>query len=351
MKAENGLGGIVKLTGKRRKPYMIRYTKGYIVNSVTGKKEQVFKVIGYAATIKEAKKIREDFNKRGRCDLGFTFSDIYEKWSQEHFKMVSPSYINATKAAYKCCEELYDVVFSSIQENQLQKVLDNSGKNYPTVRKIQLMFSQLYKFAMKNEICKNDLSLKLNTQKFKDRKWDKVVDKVISNDDINILWAMKENSYVQMILIMIYTGVTVDEFISLKKENVYLDKRYIEIVGTKSQKSKGIRIVPISHKIESFIKKRMNNNINNEYLFTTDKGKKFKYSDFRDAYFDMVMNDMGWNYTPMYCRYTFRRLLAKEKVSPFLIKKLMGTRSQMSITEKVYIHPEIEVLIDAIDKL
>ncbi|WP_279006576.1 tyrosine-type recombinase/integrase [Thomasclavelia cocleata] len=351
MKAENGLGGIVKLAGKRRKPYMIRYTKGYIINGVTGKKEQVFKVIGYASTIKEAKKIREDFNKRGRCDLGFTFSDIYEKWSQEHFKMVSLSYINATKAAYKCCEELYDVVFSSIQENQLQKVLDNSGKNYPTVRKIQLVFSQLYKFAIKNEICKNDLSLKLNTQKFKDRKWDKVVDKVISTDDINILWVMKENNYVQMILIMIYTGVTVDEFISLKKENVYLDKRYIEIVGTKSQKSKGIRIVPVSHKIESFIEKRMNDNINNEYLFTTDKGRNFKYRDFKDSYFDMVMNDMGWNYTPMYCRNTFRRLLAKEKVSPFLIKKLMGTRSQMSITEKVYIHPEIEVLIDAIDKL
>lgn len=142
-----------------------------------------------------------------------------------------------------------------------------------------------------------------------------------------------------------------DEFISLKKENVYLDKRYIEIVGTKSQKSKGIRIVPVSHKIESFIEKRMNNNMNNEYLFTTDKGRNFKYRDFKDSYFDMVMNDMEWNYTPMYCRNTFRRLLAKEKVSPFLIKKLMGTRSQMSITEKVYIHPEIEVLIDAIDKL
>ena len=175
------------------------------------------------------------------------------------------------------------------------------------------------------------------------------MDKVISTDDINILWAMKKNNYVQMILIMIYTGVTVDEFISLKKENVYLDKRYIEIVGTKSQKSKGIRIVPISHKIEPYIKIRMNKS--SEYLFTTDKGRYFKYRDFKDSYFDMVMNDMGWNYTPMYCRNTFRRLLAKEKVSPFLIKKLMGTRSQMSITEKVYIHPEIEVLIDAIDKL
>lgn len=55
MKTENGLGGIVNLAGKRRNPYMIRYTKGYIINGVTGKKEQVFKVIGYATTIKEAK--------------------------------------------------------------------------------------------------------------------------------------------------------------------------------------------------------------------------------------------------------------------------------------------------------
>lgn len=118
MKAENGMGGIVKLAGKRRKPYMIRYTKGYIINDVTGKKEQIFKVIGYAATIKEAKKIREDFNKRGRCDLGFTFSDIYEKWSQEHFKIVSPSYIKATKAAYRCCEEWF---FHQFKKNSCKK--------------------------------------------------------------------------------------------------------------------------------------------------------------------------------------------------------------------------------------
>ena len=105
MKAENGLGGIVKLAGKRRKPYMIRYTKGYIINGVTGKKEQVFKVIGYASTIKEAKKIREDFNKRGRCDLGFTFSDIYEsghknilKWFLFLISMLQKRLISVVKS-------------------------------------------------------------------------------------------------------------------------------------------------------------------------------------------------------------------------------------------------------------
>lgn len=31
---------------------------------------------------------------------------------------------------------------------------------------------------------------------------------------------------------------------------------------------------------------------NSEYLFTTDKGRNYKYRDFIDSYFDMVMKDM-----------------------------------------------------------
>lgn len=39
MKAANGYGSIVKLSGKRRRPYMIRITPGYDIGEKTERKK------------------------------------------------------------------------------------------------------------------------------------------------------------------------------------------------------------------------------------------------------------------------------------------------------------------------
>ena len=50
MKLPNGYGGVSKLSGKRRKPYVIRKTTGYHINPITGKAVPEYDIIGYAAT-------------------------------------------------------------------------------------------------------------------------------------------------------------------------------------------------------------------------------------------------------------------------------------------------------------
>lgn len=52
MRNPNGFGGVIKLSGKRRKPYCARVTDGW---TITGdKKKQNFKPIGYFAKRQEA---------------------------------------------------------------------------------------------------------------------------------------------------------------------------------------------------------------------------------------------------------------------------------------------------------
>ena len=41
MKLPNGYGSVVKLSGKRRKPWMVRKTTGYHIDPVKEKKENV----------------------------------------------------------------------------------------------------------------------------------------------------------------------------------------------------------------------------------------------------------------------------------------------------------------------
>ena len=79
---------------------------------------------------------------------------------------------------------------------------------------------------------------------------------IFSLEEISILWRYKENPYYQMILILIYTGVRIGELLSLKKENVYLDKQYFIVIKSKTQN--GVRKVPIADNILPFFQKWIN---------------------------------------------------------------------------------------------
>ena len=46
-----------------------------------------------------------------------------------------------------------DIKFNDIRKSHLQNVVDSSGKNYPTLRKLKILLSQIYTFAMENDIC------------------------------------------------------------------------------------------------------------------------------------------------------------------------------------------------------
>ena len=63
----------------------------------------------------------------------------------------------------------------------------------------------------------------------------------------------RNNLYVQIVLMLIYSGVRVSELLDLKRENVHIDEHYFNVVESKTEN--GIRIVPIVDKTYSFFRK------------------------------------------------------------------------------------------------
>ena len=61
MRLPNGYGGVVKLSGNRRRPYAARITTGWHINDITGKRIQHYQILGYAPTRSEALQILENF--------------------------------------------------------------------------------------------------------------------------------------------------------------------------------------------------------------------------------------------------------------------------------------------------
>ncbi len=78
----------------------------------------------------------------------------------------------------------------------------------------------------------------------------KKIHDTFSRDEVDLLWKHSGDGSIQIILIMVYTGMRIEELLSMKTENVHPEERYM-IGGVKT--SAGInRIIPIAQKILPF---------------------------------------------------------------------------------------------------
>lgn len=349
MKLPNGYGGVVKLSGKRRKPYAARVTAGWTINEKTGKARQVFHILGYGTTKSEALQILAKYNENP-VDLQImklTFEDVYNRWSEEKYPTISDSNVKSYKAAYALCSSIKTKPFKDIRLDDLQRVVDTSGKNYPTLRKLLVFFHQIYEYAMKYEITAKDYSQYVDILKYKDKNPNKYNRDRFTKDEIDKIWTQCDDKYYQIVLILLYSGVRISELLDLKKENVHLDEQYFDVVKSKTEN--GIRKVPIADKVLPFFKSWYASDSKCEYLLHTEDGKHFLYRNYYDSYFKPLMTNLDIDRTPHCCRHTCISMLADAHVDQTTIKKIVGHSGAMTLTEKVYTHLDINELVKAIN--
>lgn len=349
MKLANGTGTVYKLSGNRRNPYIIRKTVGWDIDPITEKRKQLYITIGYAPTRAKGMEMLMNYNQNPYDveSAKITFEEVFERWSKDKFPTISDSNIKGYNASYKCCSILYKRIFKDIKLIDLQKVIDDSGKNYPTLRKLKVLLNQMYEYAMKYEICNKDYSQYIDISKFKDKNPNKTDRSPFSKDELSSLWLQKNNKYVQIVLMLIYSGLRVSELLNLKCENVNLEEHCFDVIESKTDN--GIRKVPIADKVYNFYKKWYNEK--SEFLIHTDDGKKFTYRNYYDSYWTPAMELIDSTHKPHDTRHTCISMLTEKEVSPTIIKKIVGHSGAMSLTERVYTHVNVQELLDAINRI
>ena len=350
MKLPNGYGTVKKMSGKRRRPYVVKKTIGWHYDEVKDKMIQDQMTIGYAATRAEGLQMLAEYNNNP-FDLKaskVTFQEVYERWSKEKFPTISHSNVNGYEASYKVCGTLYNKVFRDMKLVDLQTVVDTCGKNFPTLKKLKSLFSQLYEYAMKNDICSKDYSEFVDIVKFKDKNPDKRDRKKFTKEEVEQLWTLAEDPYYQIVLMLIYNGCRISEFLDLKKEDVHLDEQYFDVIASKTEN--GLRKVPIADKLLPFYKAWFEGS-ECEYLLHTPDQKHFDYRNYYDSYFTPLMEQLGFNHTPHDTRHTCISKLTEAHVDQTMIKKIVGHAGAMTLTERVYTHLDVEILVEAINKI
>ena len=338
------------MSGKRRNPYMVRKTAGWEYDPVKDKQVQKYAIIGYAATKAEAMQMLAEYNQNP-FDVKaskVTFQDVYEQWSKSKYPTISKSNVHGYEASYKVCGTLYNKVFKDLRLVDLQFVVDTCGKNYPTLKKLKGLFNQLYDYAMKNDICNKDYSEFVDINRYKDKNPDKRDHNKFEKDEVERLWQFADQPYYQIILMLIYNGCRISEFLDLKKENINLEEQYFDVVASKTEN--GIRRVPIADKVLPLYKAWYESS-DCEYLLHTPQNQHFDYRNYYDSYWTPLMDSLGFDHKPHDTRHTCISMLVEAHVDQTMIKKIVGHSGAMTLTERVYTHLDVEALVEAINKI
>ena len=366
MKNPNGYGSITKLSGNRRNPWRVRKTDGWEYVSKTTREviknptqeqlmnqevaiRQKYVNVGYYPTRQDAMIALAEFNK-DPFDLhlaSITFEEVYDKWSDVHFEEIKNP--NGYKAAYLTCQKLWKMRMCDIKLDHLQKVVDESGKNTPTLKILKNLWGLMWDYCVKHEICTQDKrDMVRYVEISKPGNPNALNRKPFLKKEVKTVWKWKDSSeYIRVILMLLYSGCRISELLDLKKVNVNLEEKWFDITAAKTEA--GVRKVPISDKVLPFFQEWMNKN-DCEYLLSTPDGKHFDYRNYYDSYWSPFMEQMGMEHRPHDTRHTCISMLAEAGVDDRIVKKIVGHKGQ-GVTQTVYTHFEIDALLEAINKI
>lgn len=345
-----------------RNKFMARVTTGHKINK-DGKRVQIRKTIGYYETQELAERALinyiEEMERTGRVASKGNKQTLQEIWDKfiadKALQNLSQKRMDAFEYdLIHIPPEIMQLTFEQTNFDLWNKTLNEIKKKvgYSTLKRIRGDFMGLYKYAEKYDVTvKNfpeqyDLGPSLKKGKTL----------IFSKRQIEELWALhfkmqgnKEARFaVDTVLMLIYNGCRIEEFLSLKSEDVHLSEKYIDI--TKSKTKAGVRRVPIHAAVEHIYQEYYDGK---QTYFLELNRKKVTYANYRDSYWDRLRDELKWSehMTPHNCRKTFSSLMRYYSLDVTCQKLILGHEGKLDLQEKTYTVVPTSKLVEEINKI
>lgn len=331
-----------------------------VVKSESGKKVQ----LGSFATAGEAVRALDTYNaqKTPAARLKYTFADVYSKWSVIHFKKVGVKGKEGYERAFSKAERLHKREMRTLKAEDYQSVIDElaaAGKSRSLCEKQRQLFSQMCQWAMKQDIITQNYAERLSLPEAPARK-----ERILTLDEIERIKAVAESKEkgnrlrktAQMSLVLLYTGMRINELLTVKRDNVDIAAGFI-VGGEKTEAGRN-RIIPILSPIKPILAEWMLDSMGEELLLPDRNGRKRDTNTVEHA-FKSLMLQCGINtpdmpkelkVTPHTLRRTAATLLVEAGAEPTAVKTILG-HSDFSTTVDYYTIHSREYLASEMQKL
>ena len=235
-------------------------------------------------------------------------------------------------SAYKYCKPLERKPYKNIKAFQMQETIDTCGKSYSTQAAIKNLWNHLDRFALELDIISKRYSELLTSDPIPPTSR-----LPFTNDEIKTVWEHQSDPWVDTVLILLYSGWRISEFLNLKPEDIDLKEGTMK-GGTKTKAGKN-RIVPIHPKIRPLIERRL---AEGGPRLISYNGKICNQTQYRIFWAD-IMKALKLNHTPHECRHTFETKLDSAGANRKCIDLLMGHVSK-DTGNRVYNHKTLDEL-------
>ena len=325
MKLPNRYGTIYRLSGKRRKPYVAKAYLGKALDTSQKRLTVQYKVIGYYATKQAAIEALSAYNsapydigKQGR-----TLEDVYTAWSAEHFRKVKnpASYV----AAVKVLTPILSEQMTDISLDMVQKVMDDSGKNSPTLKTVKSLMTQLYSYALDHDYIPANRRNVYNRLNIGRNNPNAITRRIFSREEIAALWGSREDDLSRFRLLLLFTGRRISELVGAT--DVDLEHQVIHLHEAKT--AAGIRDVPIADKILPLAK---------AYYSSPREDSKVMRERMKERL----------SHLPHDTRHTFASMAVECELDQRVIDEIIGHAHQ-NLTLDVYSHLGLQKKLDAVN--
>lgn len=331
MKLPNNYGSITKLSGNRRKPYMVRVSTGTTVNHDTHTAYATRTVLGYYATRKEAMTALAEYNA-APYNLDRATVTIQQIWSQIH------DHINVSADRLKVYDRAYHnyIEFTvgsdkiaNVKTGKLQDLFDGIEHGYSTKSNVRAVLNHIYLYAVQNDIIQQNYMeyIKIGSEDTHIQR------QLYTPEEIVELWNHQDMPQYAMTLVLLHEGMRIKELRELPKENVDLDNLTITITEAKNKQSQ--RTIPIHEKVLPLIESAMSSPGLLLYGFT-----KTQYAYFTDQI----------GHKPYDTRHTFASRANALGMPKLIIQRIMGHKPE-SVLEQAYIHLSMDELRNSLNIL
>ncbi len=331
----NGYGCVTKLKGNRLKPWIVKVT----VYDEEGHSKQV--PIGYAETEEQGNILLAQYNNNPwNIDREkVTLTVLYQRWAKIKLPKLGASLQRSLQAAFKHCSKYYGMKYRKIRSYQMQDCIDNCGCGYATQGAIKNLWGHLDRFAFECDIIEKMYSTLTAAPPIPETNRTP-----FTTEQVEQLWKIKDDDWVNTVLIYLYTGFRLTELLNMKTEQVNIKNWYFQ-GGIKSASGKD-RIVPVHEKIKPLVQTLVDQG--NVYLFSY-QDKKISPAQYYQ-FWGEVMKKIEADKTPHEARHTFETNLDNAGGNRKCIDMLMGHKSK-DVGNRVYNHKTIDQLRDTVNLL
>ena len=365
----NGSGTVVKLSGRRRKPFCAKVTldernltngekKRLVIGTFETYQEALNALSLYSLTVnntiskKEAMEIDPEVYQKVQEKMSKkvpTFLDIYYILDKDDFSLLSPHTQNNMHGAIKHLKKLHYLKIDQITLKMIQDVFDEDGSNHGTQVHMKTICTKVFRYAVVNQYISrdDDYTSYIRVAKYEESDMHRPY-------TINEILALKKagTPEAHIMLIFIYTGVRINEMLNISRDNIHIDEKCDDdgterlisymITGSKTKAGKN-RIVPIHDDIKQYVI--------DELLKPEKRLVDVSYPNFTNRTVLIKVNKLLDTHHTMHdTRKTFATLCQMNNLNVYIRKKVLGHRMN-DITFDVYTNESKNRLWTEINKI